>query len=571
MAVNPSTYFVTGASGFIGRRLCAALRAEGHAVRALVRRSSVPYLEHMGVELIIGDLRDPESYRNALRGCAHVIHLGGDPTFSNGAHYHLINYQATVDLIEAIHTAVPGLERFVYVSTMGAVDRTPTDDCSTPLDESSVPHPSTDYGRSKLAAEQAVRSSNIPWSIVRPTLVIGRSMRPDSHVAAFVRHAVRHSLLSRFDFPAKMSLIHVDDLVSALRFCATSNSAIGKTFFAAGEPVTLGSIFRLGGLGRSMISVAWMNILLRPILRFVPFKLKALFFDAMTVSDAALRAAGWQPAHAISDELRAIGQRERFRVDYKNPYTGYTVVTGAASGLGAALSKQLAGLRRRLILVDRDTHRLAKVLPDTEGVIRLTCDLASEEGIEQLLSLPEWDREGVDEVFSCAGIGARGLVTELDLERQLNIFRLNTVSRLILARHAAIRMLERGCGRIVLISSSSAFQALPYMSVYAASNAALLALGEGMWGELRGSGVEVLTVCPGGMMTNFQSSADVRVLPNERLDAPEDVSAHILARLGRNQSVFVTNTRAHMMELMSRMLPTKTRILVWRKLMQKLR
>lgn len=566
------TYFVTGATGFIGGRLCAALRSEKHVVRALVRRDEVPFLEKMGVDLIVGDLLDPSSYCDAIVGCDYVIHLGGDPTFANGSHYQKINYEATKQLVAIIRDKAPNLRRLVFVSTLGAVDRERSDDCNAPLTELSKPSPTTDYGRSKLAAEEAVRASDVPWSIVRPTLVIGSEMRFNSHVAVFCRMAARRSLLSRLDLPGRMSLIHVDDVVSALQFCATRNNTIGKTFFVAGESVSLGEIFSLSDSSMGRIPVSWIRPILRPLLRFIPFTLKALFFHALEASDKALSDAGWKATHLVHDEVRGIALRERRRVDCEHPVPGFTLVTGAASGLGAALVRELALRGRKLILVDKNAQGLAGTLPGREGVVRVTCDLARDDDMARLFAMPQWEGEGIAEVFSCAGVGVRGMVTEASSQRQLDVLRVNLLSRLALARHAILHMQRRAFGRVILVSSSSAFQALPYMTVYAASNAGLLSLGEGLWGELEDFGVEVLTVCPGGMGTNFQGSAGVRVIEGERLDTPEWVAKKIIETgLGRNRGVMVVNSRARIMDVMARFIPRHLRVRLWRRLMQNLR
>ena len=111
------------------------------------------------------------------------------------------------------------MRRFVFVSTIGAVDRAPADAGTAPLDEDAPLHPSSDYGRSKGRAEQLVRESGLPFAIVRPALVVGGDMRPDSHFAVFTRAAVRRAPLARFAWPGRFSGVHVDDLPAALELC----------------------------------------------------------------------------------------------------------------------------------------------------------------------------------------------------------------------------------------------------------------------------------------------------------------------------------------------------------------
>jgi short-subunit dehydrogenase len=132
-------------------------------------------------------------------------------------------------------------------------------------------------------------------------------------------------------------------------------------------------------------------------------------------------------------------------------------------------------------------------------------------------------------------------------------------------------MRQRQFGRIVLISSSSAFQPLPFMSLYAASNAALLSFGEALAAEVAPHGIEVLTVCPGGMQTAFQKRAGVRELATERLMPAEAVAEHVLSVLGKGRVVLMPSVRSKAMALLARVLPRKVSLALWERLMNRLR
>jgi len=570
MSERPALYFVTGAAGFIGRSLCRQLRAAGRPVRALVRGQQDPRLTAFGVEQIVGDLLDPASYRSALQGVDVVLHAGAKSSFGDGPEYQAANVTATERLLDSAREFAPSLRRFVFVSTLGAVDREPGDRCEAPVDESYPPHPSTDYGRSKLAAEERVRASGLPWTIVRPTLVGGVEMRFDSHLAVFARQALRGSLVSRLRFPGRMSLVHVEDVVRALLLVADHPGAANRTFFIAGEAVPLGTIYDWCAPG-ARLSLAPVRAALRPFVALLPFKPKAVLFDCLVAEDAALRALGWHPQRSAKDMVVEVAAAQRRHLDARLPPPGWTLVTGAASGLGRALAEQLAARGRRLILADRDGDALTTVAAGSGVIERVCIDLAHDAGVDALLALPQWTGEGVDEVFACAGIGVRGEFARVDVKQQAECFGVNVLSRLRLAHHAIQFMRPRRFGRVVLISSSSAFQPLPYMAVYAATNAALLSFGEGIWAELRGTGIQVLTVCPGGMRTQFQRRAGVLELPEEKLLEPEAVALAILGALGRESPTILVGGRAVAMALAARLLPRKVTLLLWRALMGKLR
>jgi short-subunit dehydrogenase len=177
----------------------------------------------------------------------------------------------------------------------------------------------------------------------------------------------------------------------------------------------------------------------------------------------------------------------------------------------------------------------------------------------------------VAELYACAGCGRRGPFGEDEVGPQLEIARVNLLSRIHLARAALADMSAHGFGRVVLIASSSAFQPLPFMATYAATNAALLSFGEALGFELRTRGVDVLTVCPGGMRTAFQHSAGVREVEGERLMAPQEAARRIVGALAGGTGTLLLSARCRAMALLARCLPRSISVLLWGKLMAGLR
>ena len=164
-----TAYFLTGANGFIGRQVCEMLRTRGYRVKGLVR-GNAPMLAQLGVELVRGDLADPAGWATSLKDVDIVIHCAGNARFGNGPNYEVDNVRTTANLLEVVRTSAPQLRRLIFLSTVGVVDRAAGDCCSRPLDETTPLFPSSDYGRSKAAAEALVASSGLPFVIVRPAL-----------------------------------------------------------------------------------------------------------------------------------------------------------------------------------------------------------------------------------------------------------------------------------------------------------------------------------------------------------------------------------------------------------------
>lgn len=555
---------VTGATGFIGRALALRLARDGFRVRAPVRSPADEELSRHGIEVV-------PLAPAAFTDCDVVFHLAGDARLGNGPGYQAANVEVTRLAVEAARANSPALSRFVFVSTLGVMDRAPFDPARRPVTETTKPHPRSDYGRTKLAAETLVRNSGLPWTIVRPAMVCGTDMRINSHVAVFAAAALKGGLLGRLDLPGRMCVLHVDDLVEALVLVAREPRARDRVFLAAGNPMAFGDILEAAAPNGRRIPLRWLAQLFGPVRNLLPFAAKAMIFDAILADDAELRSLGWSPRHSAVDTVREVARRERSRSDGALAPVGWTMVTGAASGLGAALAEQLAGLGRRLILVDRDAEGLAALLRGRADVHRIVCNLADPAAFAVAMAAAPYDRLRIDEAFACAGIGLRGEVAELPVAAQELVLQVNFLARLRLVRMLLPAMLGRHFGRIVLISSSTAFQSMPYMTVYAASNAAVLSLGEGVSGEVAGRGIEIVTVCPGGMATNFQTSAGVRKVEGERLMSPAEAAARIMAMVGRGGGSFALGTRSLAMSLVARMLPRKWSVALWRRLMSGLR
>jgi short-subunit dehydrogenase len=110
------------------------------------------------------------------------------------------------------------------------------------------------------------------------------------------------------------------------------------------------------------------------------------------------------------------------------------------------------------------------------------------------------------------------------------------------------------------------------MALYGASKAFVLSLGRSLWGEVQGSNIQVQTVCPSGMKTNFQRSAQVKVMKEGAgLLDPADVVARSLAALSKNQPTVFVGWKSRITSSMIQLLPEKLRITVWSFLFQKLR
>jgi len=569
VSANTARYFVTGAAGFVGRHVCKQLINEGFEVRAVVRHSDRG-LTKLGVKIVIGDLWNEDVLQNALKDVDIIIHCAADAHFGNGMHYYKANVELTKYLIKSAKQ-YGKVDRFVFISTIGAIDRAKGDTCAKPLNEDSPPFPTSDYGKSKLQAEEIVRNSGFPFSIIRPAMVVGNDMRFDSHFAVFARKSLSGSLFSRIAWTGKFSVIHVDDLASAILTVATHSNAVGNTFFCAGETISVKDFFNQCNPKKLRIPLQAFTLILRPLVRFVPFALKTMLYPVLTASDERLRLLGWQPHHTAQSALADVILREKACINPDISPGGQTVITGAASGLGRALAIYLAPRREHILLIDKNGDDLMTLALNYSNCATCIVDLSDNFQIDTLLSSSEWNAFHITELYACAGIGLRGRMQDILIENHRKMFAINVLARIALVKVALSSMQKRHFGRVVLISSSSAFQPLPYMATYAATNSALLSIGESWGAEIANANIHVMTVCPGGMKTNFQKSGGVKEIEGEKLMLPEEVTAEIIIGLKRKKKTLIVSFRSLAMSLLARLLPRNVSVVLWLRLMEKMR
>lgn len=222
------------------------------------------------------------------------------------------------------------------------------------------------------------------------------------------------------------------------------------------------------------------------------------------------------------------------------------LVTGASSGIGREFARQLAARDKDLVVVARRRENLEEVgrdLRERHGieVEVLPADLTDQADLSTVEERLADRLRPVDLLVSNAGFGTYGPFQELDPDREDAEIRLNVLAVTRLAHAAVPSMLERGRGAICNVSSVAGFQPVPYNATYAATKAFVTSFSQSLHEELRGSGVQVLALCPGFVRTEFHEVADIdrTMVPAAAwLQAPDVVST-ALAALARGEALCV--------------------------------
>lgn len=206
------------------------------------------------------------------------------------------------------------------------------------------------------------------------------------------------------------------------------------------------------------------------------------------------------------------------------------LVTGASSGIGLHLSRELARNGHDLVLVapvEAEVRQVADLLAKEHGVRAeaIGADLTTEEGLQAVIDAPS--AQDVEILVNNAGLGMKGRFWEYPLGRDLTMMRLNIEAVVRLTKAFLPRFIQRGSGRVMHTASVAGFEPGPNLAVYSATKAFVLSFGEALATEVDGTGVTVTTLCPGATDTDFFEKADMENVAGVHkgsVMAPQDVA-----------------------------------------------
>jgi NAD(P)-dependent dehydrogenase (short-subunit alcohol dehydrogenase family) len=180
------------------------------------------------------------------------------------------------------------------------------------------------------------------------------------------------------------------------------------------------------------------------------------------------------------------------------------VITGASSGIGAALTKAFAADGRRLFVCARRSDRLAHVAQGLPSVFHAPCDVTSEPDVESFFARVRERTPSVDALFHCAAVmGPIGPVTEIDSEAWLSALRTDLFGAVLVIKHAVPLMKSERRPRILLLSGGGAFDPMPNLSAYGVSKAGIVRLAETLAVELAPRNIAVNVFAPGFVATEI--------------------------------------------------------------------
>ncbi len=300
---------VTGANGFIGRAVVIALANSGHEVRAAARRPieapapGVTSVQH-------GDLSAEIDWVPMLAGIDAVVHLAAiaHTSGTDDSIYDQVNREATDRLAAA--AAKAKIQRFVFISSIRAQSG---HWAANELTESDPPAPTNAYGRSKLAAEDAVRASGVPYTILRPVVVYGPGV--GANMMNLVRLCASPWPLPFGAVRIPRSVLALENLTAAILFALTSPAAANQTFIVADPSAT--TLADMIATMRLAMGKSPRLVRVRPaILKIITTALGRAYIwerigQRLVARPDKLIAAGWEPAVDTSTALTRLAQSLR--------------------------------------------------------------------------------------------------------------------------------------------------------------------------------------------------------------------------------------------------------------------
>jgi uncharacterized protein len=193
-------------------------------------------------------------------------------------------------------------------------------------------------------------------------------------------------------------------------------------------------------------------------------------------------------------------------------YIRTALITGATEGIGLAFSKLFADKGVNLILVARNEKRLqtiARELSSEKVSIRIYAkDLSIPDNAKYIYEDLKSQNITVDYLINNAGFGINDLYTDIDWQKELEMFNLNMITLAYFTKVFAKDMVARNFGRVLNVGSTGSFQPTPYMAGYGATKAFVLSLSQAVNYELKGTNVSVSVLCPGVTDTKFHAVAE---------------------------------------------------------------
>lgn len=242
------------------------------------------------------------------------------------------------------------------------------------------------------------------------------------------------------------------------------------------------------------------------------------------------------------------------------------VITGASAGIGREFVRAVDREERfdEIWVIARRLERLEALAAECRNPIRpVVLDLADLKNVEEYRALLEREQPEIGLLINAAGCGVFGPFAEKDLKKQLDSATLNSLALTAMC-HVSLPYMREGA-RIVNMGSNSAWQPVPYQTVYGASKSYVLNFSRSLGRELKPRKIHVMCVCPGWIKTEFQQVAhhDDYIRYVDRWYGPEEVAAQALKDLKKGKIVSILGRPVRRQVRLVKLLPVSLVMDIW--------
>lgn len=232
------------------------------------------------------------------------------------------------------------------------------------------------------------------------------------------------------------------------------------------------------------------------------------------------------------------------------------LITGASSGIGRDMARELANRKYDLVLVGRNEERLAELKKELEEKNKIvvktySLDLSIKENVYKL-----YDQEkDIDLLINNAGFGLYGRFVETDLEKEINMINTNIIALHILTKLYLKEMIKKDSGQILNVASIAGFMPGPLMATYYASKNYVVSFSRAIRKELKKekSNVKISVLCPGPVNTNFNNVANVNF--SMKGLSSEYVAKYSIEKMGKGKFIIVPGSTIRLARAFSEITP----------------
>jgi hypothetical protein len=240
----------------------------------------------------------------------------------------------------------------------------------------------------------------------------------------------------------------------------------------------------------------------------------------------------------------------------------WALVTGASAGIGAALAKELAAGGTHLVLTARRADRLEQLADrlrkqyGTQAEV-VVADLAKVDGPADVYDFTQRKKISIDLLINNAGFGQYGELPQVESQRLLDMVQVNCAAVVHLTRLYLPEMVARGRGDVLILASTASFQAVPYISTYAATKAFDLLFAEGLAEEMKPHGIRVCALCPGSTESEFHALAQQEEFTLKHQETAEKVARTGLQALAEGKSYVISGLGNYLGAQSQRLVPRR--------------